>query len=57
MKDLLEDPDGAPYPEEVQTLWRDLNDVMGSLINDGTRRQFVEALESVARQTWKLARR
>lgn len=41
---LLEDPDGAPYPEPVQQFWRTLCEQL----DDGLQLQLVAALESVA---------
>lgn len=49
MSELLEDPDGAPYPEPVQELWSKLEFDEGQ---DELRTDLVAALESVAANAW-----
>lgn len=46
--DILEDPDGAPYPEEVQVMWNHICDLRLFDDNQPTRETVVAALESVA---------
>ena len=46
--DILEDPDGAPYPEEVQAMWNHICDLRLFDDNQPTRETVVAALESVA---------
>ena len=56
MVDLLEDPDGAPYPEEVQEFVRRLDRALphsggggnGTLFYGEARMALVKALESIA---------
>lgn len=56
MSDLLEDPDGAPYPEEVQELVRVLEvEFLGEVELAEAKRMLVEALESVAADVWDAA--
>lgn len=45
--DILEDPDGAPYPEPVQRMWDALGDAIPCW-TEPTRETVVAALESVA---------
>lgn len=45
--DLLEDPDGAPYPEEVQVMWEHISDLAVTTTREPTRETVVAALESV----------
>ena len=47
MSDLLEDPDGAPYPDEVQTFYETLN-----VYDIDTQLGLVAALEAVAASAW-----
>lgn len=50
MSDLLEDPDGAPYPERVQKFvreWSPWNDGVRDVAD--FRAELVDALESVSR--------
>lgn len=47
MTELLEDPDGAPYPEEVQVLLRKVEPVIVEADRDLFRLLLVDALESV----------
>jgi hypothetical protein len=49
--DILEDPDGAPYPEEVQVMWGHIQDVAVTITREPTRETVVAALESVAAAT------
>lgn len=46
--DLLEDYDGAPYPEPVQTFWRSLHEQLDRDLHG----VLVAALESVAAASW-----
>lgn len=51
MADLLEDPDGAPYPPEVQHLWTRLASVYTfDEAYEGITMLLVDALESVAKR-------
>lgn len=45
--DLLEDPDGAPYPDEVQFMWDRIAEVAVVRTTEPTRETVVAALESV----------
>lgn len=49
--DILEDPDGAPYPEEVQVMWDHIQDVTITITREPTRETVVAALESVRRKS------
>ena len=44
MAEPLQDPDGVPYPEEVQALWNTIGMVMSPT---AVKQMFVGALESV----------
>lgn len=43
---LLEDPDGAPYPDEVQTL--------AAMLGEDGHEAIIAACEAVRRQSWRL---
>lgn len=45
--DLIEDPYGAPYPEEVQVLWDHICDLAVVTTREPTRETVVAALEAV----------
>ena len=45
MTDLLEDPDGAPYPEPVQDLWRQVRDLTHPDDHDALEAEVVDALD------------
>ena len=55
MADLLEDPDGAPYPAPVQELWQEVRSMHVELVTIGAADEelerydqlIVDALESV----------
>lgn len=49
MIDLLEDPDGAPYPEPVQAFVRNHQPPGGGWTGVAWRLELVDALESVAK--------
>lgn len=44
--DLIEDPDGAPYPEEVQVMWDHICDLAVTVTGEPTRETVVAALEA-----------
>lgn len=52
MSDLLEDPDGAPYPQEIQDVLDWLERGIDDLDAVDARRDLVEALEAVAANAW-----
>lgn len=52
MADLLEDPDGSPYPEEVQTLLA-ITTFASAELEEEYRNLLVTALESVAWHAWE----
>ena len=44
--DIIEDPDGAPYPEEVQVMWDHICDLAVVKTHEPTRETVVAALEA-----------
>ena len=51
MADMLEDPDGAPYPDEVQQFYYSLSGCIESNpVFEMMTEKLVDALESVARR-------